>query len=164
VSFNGALRLVVVLLAWVVAAPSRATAQLYPPLPARYTLTPGARDAGAVWVNPSGLALGREASVGADATLDRTSGTLRLAQYGVTFQSSNLGFGWSRSSYPGGAASNAFVLGVGLGDEALSAGVSRRWFRGGRSAHAWDLAVRSHATPATDVSLVWRLIGSPLPG
>lgn len=154
--------LVVVLFSWAAAAPSRATAQLYPPLPARYTLTADVRDARAVWVNPAGLALGREASVGADATLDRTSGALRLAQYGLTFQSANLGFGWSRSSYPGGAAANAFVLAAGLGDEALSAGVSRRWFRGGRSARAWDLALRSQATATTDLSLVWRLIGSPL--
>lgn len=159
---DGVPRLAVLLLAWAAAAPARATAQLYPPLPARYTLTPDARDAHAVWVNPAGLALGREASVGADVTLDRTSRTLRLAQYGLTFQSSNLAFGWSRSSYPGGSASSAFVLGVGLGDETLSAGASRRWFRGGRSTRAWDLAVRARATPITDVSLVWRLVGSPL--
>jgi len=150
-----------VFLCWAATATS-AVAQLYQPLPARYGITTDVRDAGATWVNPAALALSREASVGADITLDRTTGTLRLAQTGLVLQSSNIGFGWSRSRYPGGPAASVYALAVGLGDDALSLGLARRWFRGGRSTGSWDLALRAKTTPSTDVSLVWRLIGSPV--
>jgi len=143
------------------AATSAAVAQIYPPLPARYTLSPDARDVRAAWVNPAGLALDREASIGADVTADRTTGSFRLAQYGASLQSANLAFAWCHSRYPGGLGSNAYVLAVGLGDEVLSAGVARRWFRGGRNTSAWDLALRGRASASTDLSLVWRMIGSP---
>lgn len=139
-----------------------AVAQLYPPLPARIGLTADTRDAGALWLNPASLAIAREASVGGDVTVDRTSGALRLAQTGIALQSSNLGFGWSRSRFPGGPTASVYALAVGLGEDALSAGVTRRWFRGGRSTRAWDVALRGRATPTTDLSVVWRMIGSPV--
>lgn len=149
------------LVAWTLAGAPPAVAQLYPPLPARYALSPGARDIRAAWVNPAGLALDREASIGADATVDRTTEHLRVAQYGASLQSANLAFAWSHSRYPGGLGANAYVLAIGLGDEALSAGVARRWFRGGRNTGAWDLALRARASASADLSLVWRMIGSP---
>lgn len=156
------LRLAAGALACAAACPRQAAAQLYPAQPARYLLTTDAADVRALWVNPAGLARRPEASIGGDATLDRTSGTLRLSQVGLSLQSRNLAFGWSRNRYRDRSTASTYALGLGLGDEALSAGVTRRWYRGGRSARAWDVAVRARATPVVDVSLVWRLIGSPV--
>jgi len=159
---RSALRAVAGSLVWVAACPWQAVAQRYPAQPARYLLTTNVSDARALWVNPAGLTRGLEASLGSDATLDRTGGALRLAQFGLSIQSRNLAFGWSHNRYPGGFAANDYALALALGDEALSVGATRHWFRGGLSTGSWDAAIRARVTPALDVSLVWRDIGSPI--
>ncbi len=159
---RSALRAVAGSLAWVVACPWQAVAQRYPAQPARYLLTTNVSDARALWVNPAGLMRGLEASLGGDATLDRTGRALRLAQFGLSIQSRNLTFGWSHNRYPGGITANDYALALALGDEALSVGATRHWFRGGLSTGSWDVAIRARVTPALDVSLVCRDIGSPV--
>lgn len=149
-------------LLWAAACPRQAAAQLYPAQPARYLLTTDVSDARALWVNPGGLVRGLDASLGGDATLDCTGGALRLAQLGLLIHSRNLAFGWNHNRYPSGFAANRYALALALGDEALSVGATRHWYRGGLSTGSWDVAVRARATPALDVSLVWRQIGSPL--
>jgi len=144
-----------------VACPRHATAQLYPALPQRHLLTTDAFDGRAVWVNPAGLARRIEASLGADATVERRSGSTRLAQFGATVRSRNLAFAWIHDRYPGGSGANNFALGLGLGDEALSLGVTRRWYGGPRGDQAWDVAARGRVTPLLGLSLVWRNAGSP---
>ena len=142
------------------AGPRPAAAQLYPALAQRYLLTTDVRDGRAVWVNPAGLARRVEASLAADVSADRDAGVLRVAQYGLSLMSRNLGFGWKRDRYPGGTGASTFAAGVGMGDEVLSAGVVHRWYQGGQG--AWDLALRGHATGTIDLSLVWRDVGSPV--
>lgn len=144
-----------------VACPRHATAQLYPPLPQRYLLTTDAFDGRAVWVNPAGLARRIEASLGADATVERLPGSPRLAQFGASLRSRNVAFAWIHDRYPGSSGVNNFALGVGLGDEALSLGVTRRWYGGPHGDKAWDIAARGRLTPLLDLSLVWRNAGSP---
>lgn len=161
-TLRSTLRAVAGSLAWVVACPWQAAAQRYPAQPARYLLTTNVSDARALWVNPAALTRGMEASLGGDATLDRTGGALRLAQFGLSIQSRNLGFGWSHNRYPGGFSANDYALALALGDEALSVGATRHWFRGGLSTGSWDVAIRARVTPALDVSLVWRDVGSPI--
>ena len=144
-----------------VACPRHATAQLYPALPQRYLLTTDAFDGRAVWVNPAGLARRIEASIGADATVERQPGSTRLAQFSASIRSRNVAFAWVHDRYPGSSGANNFALGVGLGDEALSLGVTRRWYGGPRGDQAWDIAVRGRLTPLLGLSLVWRDAGSP---
>jgi len=144
-----------------VACPRLATGQLYPALPQRYLLTPDAFDGRAVWVNPAGLARRVEASLGADATVERQPGSTRLSQFGASVRSRNLAFGWIHDRYAGGSGANNFALGVGLGDETLSLGATRRWYGGPGGDKAWDLAARGRLTPLLDLSLVWRNAGSP---
>jgi hypothetical protein len=137
-----------------------AAAQLYPALAQRYLLTTDVRDERAIWVNPAGLARRVEASLAADVSAERDVGTLRVVQYGISFMSRNLGFGWKRDRYPGGAGASTYAVAAGMGDDALGAGVLRRWNQGGEG--SWDLALRGHATGTIDLSLVWRDIGSPV--
>jgi hypothetical protein len=137
-----------------------AAAQLYPALAQRYLLTTDVRDERAIWVNPAGLARRIQASLAADVSMDRDAGALRVAQYGVSFMSRNLGFGWKRDRYPGGLGASTYAVGAGLGDDVLGAGVLRRWNQGGQG--SWDLALRGHATGTIDLSLVWRDVGSPV--
>jgi len=162
VRLRSALRAVAGSAVWVVACPWQAAAQRYAAQPARYLLTTNVSDARALWVNPAALMRGIEASLGGDATLDRTGGALRLAQFGLSIQSRNLGFGWSHNRYPGGFSANDYALALALGDEALSVGATRHWFRGGLSTGSWDVAIRARVTPALEVSFVWRDIGSPI--
>ena len=145
-----------------VSCPWQAAAQRYPAQPSRYLLTTNVSDARALGVNPAGLVRGMEASLGSDATLDRTGGALRLAQFGLSIQSRILAFGWSHNRYPRGISANDYALALALGDEALSMGATKHWFRGGLSDGSWDVAIRARVTPALDVSLVWREIGSPI--
>jgi len=144
-----------------VACPRHATAQLYPALPQRYLLTTDAVDGRALWVNPAGLARRIEASLGADATVERLPGSLHLGQFGASLRSRNLAFGWTHDRYPNGTSANAYALGFGLGDEMLSLGVTRRWYGRPLGDKAWDLALRGRASSLLELSLVWRNIGSP---
>ena len=144
-----------------VACPRHATAQLYPALPQRYLLTTDVFDNRAVWVNPAGLARRLEASLGADATIERQPGSTRLAQFAASVRSHNIAFGWIHDRYTGSSGANNFALGVGLGDETLSLGVTRRWYGGPHGDKAWDLAVRGRLTSLLDLSLAWRNVGSP---
>ena len=144
-----------------VACPRHATAQLYYAFPPRYLLTTDVFDGRALWVNPAGLARRIEASLGADATVERQPGSTRLAQFGATVRSRNLVFAWIHDRYPGSPGANNFALAVGLGDETLSLGATRRWYGGPGGDKAWDLAVRGRLTPLLDLSLVWRNAGSP---
>lgn len=137
-----------------------AVSQLFPPQPARYLLTTEAHDGRALWVNPAGLARRVEASIGADLTVDRSGGTRRLSQFGLTVASRNLAFGWVHDRYAGGGRGDTYALGVGLGDETFSAGGTRRWRRGGARFSTWDVALRAAPRPALQLSLVWRHIGS----
>jgi hypothetical protein len=137
-----------------------AAAQLYPALAQRYLLTTDVRDERAIWVNPAGLARRVEASLAADISVDHRADALRVAQYGISFMSRNLGFGWKRDRYPDGTGASSYAVGTGLGDDAFGAVVLRRWNHGGQG--AWDLALRGHATGSIDLSVVWRDIGSPL--
>ena len=156
------LRAVAGSLAWVISCPLQVAAQRYPAQPARYLLTTNVSDARALWVNPACLVRGMEASLGGDATLDRTGGALGLAQFGLSLQSRNLAFGWSHNRYPSGISANDYALALAFGDEALSMGATQHWLRGGLSDGSWDVAIRARVTPALDVSLVWRDIGSPI--
>jgi len=160
VTLRPALGLWAVALATAAVGPRPAAAQLYPALAERYLLTTEVRDERALWVNPAGLARRVEASIAADITADRDAGALRVAQYGVSFMSRNLGFGWKHDRYPGGTGASTYAVGAGTGDEMLSAGVVHRWYQGGQG--AWDFALRGHATGTIDVSLVWRDVGSPV--
>ena len=144
-----------------VACPGRATAQLYPALPRRYLLSADAFDGRAVWANPAGLARRVEASLGADATIERQPGSIRLSQFGATVRSRNIAFAWTHDRYAQGSGANNFAAGVGLGDEGLSLGVTRVWYGGPRGDNTWDVAARGRPTPLLDLSLVWRNVGSP---
>lgn len=140
--------------------PAAVGAQGYEPLARRSLLTTDVRDERAVWVNPAGLARRPQANLGADLTVERVGGRTRLAQYGITVSSRSFGFGWEHDRYPSGSASNTYVLGLGLGDDVFSGGVTRRWNQGGQG--TWDVALRGWATPSLGMSLVWRNIGSPV--
>ena len=152
------------------ALPGAAAAQFFPAQPAGYLLTTDAADARALWVNPAGLARRLEASIGADAAVERSALETRVSQLGATLSSRFLALGWSQNRVPAGSfgtgnaakpprTTNVFALGFGLGDPAFSAGAAKRWYRADARASAWDVAARFALGARFEVSVVWRDIG-----
>jgi hypothetical protein len=142
--------------------PARAAAQILPAQPARYELTTEAADARALWVNPAGLARLPEASIGADLTADRFfPGGGQVSQYSLSLAGRGVAASWLHERLPSGRPLNVYAVGVGLGDEQFSAGVTRRWFGGLATGGAWDIAARVSTPDATQLSLVARNVGSP---
>ena len=134
-----------------------------PAQPARYLLTTDVADARALWVNPAGLVRQVEASLGADLTADRfgPGSAPQLSQYGVTIANRGIGAGWVHDRYPRGPSLNTYAVGIGLGDERFSAGLTRRWFAGALKGSSWDVAARVGSGDGTQLSLVGRNLGSP---
>ncbi len=164
-SGSAAIALAVALALGATAQGARAQAVAVPILPAqpaRYLLTTEVLDARGLWVNPAGMARTPEASIGIDATLDRFPlGGSRLSQYSATIASHGLAVGWVRNRYPSGPALDVYAIGMGLGDEVFSAGVTRKYLRGVLQGSVWDLATRISTATGAQLSLVARNVGSP---
>lgn len=150
-------------LLWWAAAAGAAAGQTLPAQPDRYLLTTEAADGRALWVNPAGLARAPEASIGTDVTLDRFFPGPRpqLSEYGVSLTARGLAAGWEHEHLPGRQYSNVFAVGLGMGDEQFSGGVSRTWYTGSVSGSGWDAALRVSAWDGTQLSLVTVNLGSP---
>lgn len=168
-----ALAVVAGLAGWGAATPARTTAQIIPPQsarydlilppqPARYELTTEAADARALWVNPAGLARLPEASIGADLSADRFfPGGAQVSQYSLSLAGRGVAASWIHERLPSSQSLNVYAVGVGLGDEQFSAGVTRRWYRGLADGGSWDIAARVSSLDGTQLSLVARSVGSP---
>jgi len=162
VSTRRALAVAGVLAGWATLAPAWAAAQILPAQPARYELTTEASDARALWVNPAGLARLPEASIGADVTADRFfPGGAQLSQYSLSLAGRGVAASWIHERLPSSQSLNVYAVGIGLGDEQFSAGMTRRWYRGLADAGSWDVAARVSTLDGTQLSLVTRNIGSP---
>ena len=150
-------------LLWWAAAAGAAVGQALPAQPARYLLTTEASDGRALWVNPAGLARAPEASIGADVTVDRFFPGPRpqLSEYGASLTARGLAAGWEHERLPGRQYTNVFAVGLGMGDESFSGGVTRRWYTGSVTGSAWDAALRLSTWGGTQLSLVTANLGSP---
>lgn len=124
-------------------ASNRATAYLHPT---------DVRDARALWVNPAGLAVMREASVYAELGVqDPGSGRGRLRQLSAGFNARGLSFGYQRDVFDGGRRGHTYRVGLAGGAEGLSAGVAMALYRGDTKGTGWDFGVTY--TPAGAAAL-----------
>jgi len=151
---------------WAALAAGPARAQVIPAQPATYLLTTEASDARALWVNPAGLARLPEASISGDLTVDRFfPGGAHLSQYSLGLAGHGLAASWIHERFPalsaGPLSLNIYAVGIGLGDERFSAGVTRRWYHGVVNGGSWDAASRIGAADGTQLSLVAKSLGSP---
>ena len=144
------------------APPAAPGVAIPPPQPERYLLSAAAADARSLWLNPAGLAVRTEASIGADATLDRFyPGGAELRQWGASVASRGLALGWEHNRLPSGLALNAYAIALGLGDAQFSAGAARRWYRGAVGGSAWDVGTDYASGGNLRLSLLARNLGSP---
>lgn len=112
-------------------APNRATAYLHPT---------DVRDPRALWVNPAGLGVLREASVYAElAVQDPGTGTGRLRQLNAGFNSRGLAFAYQRDLFDGGRRGHTYRLGLAGSSKGLAAGAAMALYRGDTKGTGWDL-------------------------
>lgn len=112
-------------------AQNRATAYLHPT---------DVRDSRAVWVNPAGLGVLREASVYADFVVqDPGTGRGRLRQLSAGFNARGLAFAYQRDVFDGGRRGHTYRVGLAGGSKNLSAGAAMALYRGDTKGTGWDL-------------------------
>ena len=136
-------------------APNRATAYLHPT---------DARDARAIWVNPAGLGVLREASVYAELSVGDPGARGRLRQVSAGFNARGLSFGYQRDMFDAGMRGHTYRLGLAGGAGGLAAGFAAAYYRGDDAkATGWDVGA-SYELPASGlrVGTVITNIGQPV--
>lgn len=111
-------------------APNRATAYLHPT---------DVRDPRAVWVNPAGLGVLREASVYAEIAVQDPGAQGRLRQLSAGFNARGLAFAYQRDVFDGGRRGHTYRLGLAGASEGLAAGVAMALYRGDTKGTGWDV-------------------------
>ena len=135
-------------------APNRATTYLFPT---------DVRDARAVWVNPAGLAVLREASIYAEVGVGDPGSRGRLRQINAGFNSRGLSVGYQRDILDDGVRGSTLRIGLAGGTQGLAAGVAIARY-GGSGLHdtGWDLGASYVALPPLTVGVVAANIGQPI--
>lgn len=106
----------------------------------RYLFPTAATDARAVWLNPAGPGLVPQASVYLELVVRDPGATGQLRQVSAGFSSRGLSFAYQRDAIDGTAA-HTYRLGLGGSSGGLAAGAGVAFYRGGTSAHGWDVGL-----------------------
>lgn len=135
-------------------APNRATAYLFPT---------DVRDARAVWVNPAGLAVLREASIYAEIGVGDPGAKGQLRQINAGFNSRGLSVGYQRDIFDDGGRGSTLRIGLAGGTQGFAAGVAIARY-GGSGLHdtGWDLGTSYVAFSQLTVGIVAANIGKPV--
>ena len=135
-------------------APNRATTYLHPT---------DVRDARALWVNPAGLGVLREASVYAEVAVGDPGARGRLSQINAGFNARGLAFGYQRDIFDAGGRGHTYRLGLAGASGGLAAGFAAAYYRGdGAKATGWDVGASYEWRPGLTVGTVITNIGQPV--
>lgn len=135
-------------------APNRATAYLHPT---------DVYDARALWVNPAGLGVLREASIYAEFVVGDPGSRGRLRQVNAGFNARGLSLGYQRDILDDGQRGHTYRLGLAGGAGGLAAGFATAYYRGdGAKATAWNLGVSYVAHATINLGLVAANLGQPV--
>ena len=128
-----------------------------------YLLPTDVHDARAVWVNPAGLGVSREASVFAEINVGDPGARGRLRQINAGFNSRGLSLGYQRDILDNGARGTTLRLGLAGGSQGLAVGFDiARYSGSGVNATGWDLGALYAALPQLTVGMVAANIGQPI--
>ena len=135
-------------------APNRATAYLFPT---------EVQDARAIWVNPAGLGVLREASIYGELLVGDPGAAGQLRQINAGFNARGLSVAYQRDNLDGDVNGHTLRLGLAGGSGGLAAGFAIALYRG-TNAHAtgWDVGVTYVPHPKLSVGLVGANIGQPV--
>lgn len=135
-------------------APNRASAYLF---------TTDVRDARAIWVNPAGLGVLRDASIYAEASIGNPGSKGQLRQINAGFNARGLSFGYQHDVLDDGIRGNTYRLGMAGGSGGLSLGGDvARYAGSGAKATGWDVGATYVALPPLTVGLLASNIGQPV--
>ena len=136
--------------------PNRATAYLFPT---------DVRDPRAIWVNPAGLGVLRDASIYAELSVGDPGASGRLRQINAGFNSRGLSLAYQRDIFDAGIRGGTLRLGIAGGSQGLAAGVAVARYGGtGISSTGWDVGVTYVAMPGLTVGAVAANLGQPVVG
>ena len=135
-------------------APNRSTAYLFPT---------NVRDVRALWVNPAGLGVQREASTYAELVVTDPGALGQLGQINAGFNARGLSIGYQRDNLDDDATGHTYRLGLAGGSGGLAAGFAIALYRGtDAKATGWDVGVTYTALPSLNAALVLANIGQPV--
>ena len=135
-------------------APNRSSAYLFPT---------DVKDVRALWVNPAGLGVLREASIYGELLVTDPGELGQLGQINAGFNARGLSVGYQRDHLDDGARGHTVRLGLAGGSGALAAGFAIALYRGD-NAHAtgWDAGATYAVRPTLNLGLVLANIGQPV--
>ena len=135
-------------------APNRATAYLFPT---------NVQDVRALWVNPAGLGVQREASIYAELLVSDPGALGQLAQINAGFNARGLSVGYQRDHLDDGVRGHTYRLGLAGGSGRLAGGGALALYRGtDASATGWDVGVTYTAHKSLNAALVVANLGQPV--
>ena len=135
-------------------APNRATAYLFPT---------DVQDVRALWVNPAGLGVQREASIYGELLVTDPGALGQLRQINAGFNARGLSVGYQRDNLDDGVRGHTYRLGLAGGSGRLAAGGAMAIYRGtDAKATGWDVGVTYTAHKSLNTALVVANIGQPV--
>lgn len=135
-------------------APNRATAYLFPT---------DVQDVRALWVNPAGLGVQREASIYAELLVTDPGALGQLGQISAGFNARGLSVGYQRDNLDDGVRGHTYRLGLAGGSGRLAAGGALAMYRGtDAKATGWDVGVTYTVHKSLNAALVVANIGQPV--
>ena len=134
-------------------APNRATAYLFPTT---------VQDVRALWVNPAGLGVQREASIYAELVVTDPGALGQLGQINAGFNARGLSVGYQHDNLDDGVG-HTYRLGLAGGSGGLAVGGAIALYRG-TDAHSngWDVGITYTAHRSLNAALVLANIGQPV--
>jgi hypothetical protein len=136
---------------------------------ADYHFASTVQDVRALWLNPAGLAVKREASILGEFALERPiDSEIRLAQWTFAFNSRGFSFGYQRDRFAEHPSTGVFRFAVAVPFRGGALGASYSFYRGNAidTTKTWDrgldLGLRYRLAGIADLGLVVRNIGRPV--
>jgi hypothetical protein len=144
------------------AVPASLAAQYRGPRSADYLFGTDAWGARALWVNPAGLGVVREASVMAEAMLERNlADEFALAQFSFGFNSRGVGLGYRRDRFGDAGSAGVWRLGFGRAGGRLAFGAAASVYMGDPREESVDLGLRFRVASPLEIALAAENIGQP---
>jgi hypothetical protein len=141
---------------------SNATGQAYPPRSQDYLFTTLVDDARALWVNPAGLAIVREASIMAEVVLEKPdTGNVRVSQWTVAFNTRGISAGYQRDRLYDGPANQHLRIGLARPFPRGAVGIDLGLYWSNVSDRGFGAGVTYRLLPSISTSAVLRDIGQP---
>ena len=126
-----------------------------------YLVPTDVTDVRALWANPAGPAVRREASVMLDLTVLHPGAQGRLSQVTAGISSHGLSAGYQRDNFPNGLHGHTYRLGLAGVSGGFAAGVALAFYRGATGGTGWDLGMRYDWMPLITLGGVIENLGRP---